>query len=141
MHHAQREASERCCGRSSTATAASASRRPPPATLHEPVIDSHCHLDLAAFDRAREDVLARAAAAGVVGFFVLVFRPATWDAVRALAGGRVRIALGIHPQIVPDLDPSERALTPEALAQAARDAGALAIGECGLDGATGEREL
>jgi len=105
------------------------------------VIDSHCHLDLAAFDRAREDVLARAAAAGVEGILVPAIRPATWDAVRALAGGLVRIALGIHPQIVPDLDPSERALTPEALAQAARDAGALAIGECGLDGATGEREL
>jgi len=105
------------------------------------VIDSHCHLDLAAFDRDREDVLARAAAAGVEGILVPAIRPATWDAVRALAGGLVRIALGIHPQIVPDLDPSERALTPEALAQAARDAGALAIGECGLDGATGEREL
>jgi len=105
------------------------------------VIDSHCHLDLAAFDRDREDVLARAAAAGVEGILVPAIRPATWDAVRALAGGLVRIALGIHPQIVPDLDPSERALTPEALAQAARDAGALAIGECGLDGATGDREL
>ena len=105
------------------------------------MIDSHCHLDLAAFDRDREDVLARAAAAGVEGILVPAIRPATWDAVRALAGGLVRIALGIHPQIVPDLDPSERALTPEALAQAARDAGALAIGECGLDGATGEREL
>lgn len=105
------------------------------------MIDSHCHLDLAAFDRDREDVLARAAAAGVEGILVPAIRPATWDAVRALAGGLVRIALGIHPQIVPELDPSERALTPEALAQAARDAGALAIGECGLDGATGEREL
>jgi len=105
------------------------------------VIDSHCHLDLAAFDRDREDVLARAAAAGVEGILVPAIRPATWNAVRALAGGLVRIALGIHPQVVPDLDPSERALTPEALAQAARDAGALAIGECGLDGATGEREL
>lgn len=105
------------------------------------MIDSHCHLDLAAFDRDREDVLARAAAAGVEGILVPAIRPATWDAVRALAGGLVRIALGIHPQIVPDLDASERALTPEALAQAARAAGALAIGECGLDGATGDREL
>ncbi|HEY6037335.1 MAG TPA: TatD family hydrolase [Kofleriaceae bacterium] len=105
------------------------------------MIDSHCHLDLAAFDRDREDVLARAAAAGVEGILVPAIRPATWDAVRALAGGLVRIALGIHPQIVPELAPSERALTPETLAQAARDAGALAIGECGLDGATGDREL
>jgi len=105
------------------------------------VIDSHCHLDLAAFDADREAVLARAAAAGVEGILVPAIRPATWDRVRALAGGPVRIALGIHPQIVPELAPGERALTAEALARAARDAGALAIGECGLDGATGEREL
>ena len=41
----------------------------------------------------------------------------------------------------PELDAGELALTAEALARAARDAGAVAIGECGLDGATGEREL
>lgn len=105
------------------------------------MIDSHCHLDLAAFDPDREDVLARAAAAGVEGILVPAIRPATWDAVRALAGGPVRIALGIHPQIVPELTAGERALTAVALAQAARDAGAVAIGECGLDGATGDREL
>ena len=105
------------------------------------MIDSHCHLDLAAFDADHEAVLARAAAAGVEGILVPAIRPATWDRVRALAGGPVRIALGIHPQIVPELAPGERALTAEALARAARDAGALAIGECGLDGATGEREL
>jgi len=105
------------------------------------VIDSHCHLDVAAFDLDREAVLARAAAAGVEGILVPAIRPATWNAVRALAGGPVRIALGIHPQIVPELAAEERALTAEALAEAASDAGAIAIGECGLDGGTGEREL
>jgi TatD DNase family protein len=105
------------------------------------VIDSHCHLDLAAFDPDREAVLARATVAGVEGVLVPAIRPTTWPAVRALAGGPVRIALGIHPQIVPDLDAGERALTAEALARAATEAGALAIGECGLDGATGERAL
>jgi TatD DNase family protein len=105
------------------------------------VIDSHCHLDLAAFDPDREDVLARAAAAGVEGILVPAIRPATWNAVRALAVGPVRIALGIHPQIVPELGADERALTAEALASAARTAGAIAIGECGLDGATGAHEL
>ncbi|MEP6862565.1 MAG: TatD family hydrolase [Deltaproteobacteria bacterium] len=105
------------------------------------MIDSHCHLDVAAFDPDRADVLARAAAAGVEGILVPAIRPATWDAVRALAAGPVRIALGIHPQIVPELAKNERALTAEALGNAARDAGAVAIGECGLDGGTRSHEL
>jgi TatD DNase family protein len=103
------------------------------------VIDSHCHLDLVAFDADREAVLARAAAAGVTGILVPAVRPRTWDAVIALRSPVVRIALGIHPQVVPDLAPSEH-LTAESLAEAARAAGAIAIGETGLDGGTGERD-
>jgi len=99
------------------------------------VIDSHCHLDLAAFDADREAVLARATTAGVTGILVPAVRPSTWDAVIALRSPLVRIALGIHPQIVPELTSAEQ-LTAESLAEAARAAGAIAIGETGLDGGT-----
>lgn len=101
------------------------------------MIDSHCHLDLAAFDADRDAVLARATAAGVTGILVPAVRPSTWGAVIELRSAVVRIALGIHPQVVPELAPSE-AITAESLAEAARAAGAVAIGETGLDGGTAD---
>ena len=108
------------------------------------LIDTHCHLDVAAFDGDRDAVVARAAAAGVTGIVVPAIRPRTWDALRALArryaGDGVRAAFGVHPQIVPELDGDELAgdLTAR-LVEAARDA--CAIGECGLDGGTPAHEL
>jgi TatD DNase family protein len=101
------------------------------------LIDSHCHLDVFAFDRDREDVLARAAA--LTGILVPAIRPSTWAALRAITHPLVRIALGVHPQVVPELTADE-AITVESLAEAAATAGAVAIGETGLDGATGERD-
>ena len=106
------------------------------------VIDSHCHLDLAAFDPDRLEVLARARAAGVVGILVPAIRPGTWPKLVELAMLELpRIALGIHPQIVPDLTPDELAVTEAELADLANAAKAVAIGECGLDGATAMPEL
>jgi TatD DNase family protein len=108
------------------------------------MIDTHCHLDVTAFDADRDAVIARATAAGVAGILIPAIRPRTWDAVRALAGRHaalgVRFALGIHPQIVPELSPDELAgdLTAR-LVDATRDA--VAIGECGLDGGTGAHAL
>jgi TatD DNase family protein len=107
------------------------------------VIDTHCHLDLDAFDGDREAVVTRAQAAGVAGILVPGIRPRTWPALVEL-GRRspvLRIALGIHPQIVPELAADE---VPEdlagALAQAIEEHGAIAVGECGLDGGTGEHD-
>jgi TatD DNase family protein len=108
------------------------------------MIDTHCHLDLAAFDGDRDAVIERAVAAGVVGMLVPAVRPRTWNGVRALAqrheGAGVRVALGIHPQVVPELAADELAgdLTAR-LVEAAADV--CAIGECGLDGRTGAHEL
>ena len=101
------------------------------------MIDTHCHLDHAAFDDDRDAVVARAAAAGVAGILVPGVRPRTWPAVRALAARypAVRIALGIHPQVVPELGDDEQ-LDAGALARALAEAGAAAVGECGLDGGT-----
>jgi TatD DNase family protein len=110
------------------------------------MIDSHCHLDVAAFDDDRADVLARAAAAGVRGLLVPAIRPRTWAALAALPGSHstapLAIALGIHPQVVPDLDAAERAIAADLTAAitAARTPATLAIGECGLDGGTADRD-
>jgi len=96
------------------------------------VIDSHCHLDVAAFDADRDAMIARAVAAGVTGMLVPAIRPAAWAGLRALAARQpqLRFAIGVHPQVVP----GEPALDADALAAAAD--GAVAIGETGLDGGT-----
>ena len=121
------------------------------ATVGEMLIDTHCHLDLPAFDADREEVIARAGASGVVGMLIPAIRPRTWDALRAIAARHrdagMRYAIGIHPQIVPELDPDELDLATleQRLADAATAASggnsAVAIGECGLDGATAQPEL
>ncbi len=109
------------------------------------MIDSHCHLDVDAFAHDRDAALTRAAAAGVTGVLVPAIRPSTWPALIALGerGHRelgLAIALGVHPQIVPELTDDERALTRDLTAALARVRGPamVAVGECGLDGATGD---
>jgi len=116
------------------------------------MFDTHCHLDIEAFDADRDAVLARAAAAGVTDILVPAIRPKTWPAlIEAAVWGRagntrppvVHIALGVHPQIVPELEANElRDDLPAQIIKAMRDAGmtAVAVGECGLDGGTPDHE-
>ena len=96
------------------------------------MIDTHCHLDVEAFDDDRDAALARATAAGVQGILVPAIRPSTWDRVAALVRPGVRVAFGVHPQVVPELAAGE---TDDLEARLAASTGA-AIGECGLDGGT-----
>ncbi|HUS29132.1 MAG TPA: TatD family hydrolase [Kofleriaceae bacterium] len=106
------------------------------------MIDTHCHLDLERFDADRAEVIARAEAAGVRGVLVPGIRPATWRALVELGRSHVmlRVALGVHPQIVPELAEAEVGDLAAQIIEATREAGALAVavGECGLDGGTGE---
>lgn len=100
------------------------------------LIDSHCHLDVDVFDVDRDAVVARARAAGVTRILVPSIRPSMWDRTRATTTyPEVRIALGAHPQIAPELDAAEHAALRD-LPRALVDAGAVAVGECGLDGNT-----
>jgi TatD DNase family protein len=103
------------------------------------MIDTHCHLDAPEFDADRDAVVARARAAGVEAIVVPAVRPATWGAVTALAERfpEVVVALGVHPQVVPFLDDAERTA---AGAEWRLDGAPVAIGECGLDGATGAQD-
>ncbi|HEX2685969.1 MAG TPA: hypothetical protein VHN14_05100 [Kofleriaceae bacterium] len=48
------------------------------------MIDTHCHLDVAAFDATA--VVARATATGVLGIVLPAIRPRTWGRVREVAG-------------------------------------------------------
>lgn len=96
-----------------------------------PLVDTHCHLDLQQFDRDREEVVARAEAAGVR---ILINPGINLDScaqVLALAErySGLYAAVGIHPNDCEDFD--ERALA--ALRQMAGHPKVVAIGEIGLD--------
>jgi TatD DNase family protein len=100
------------------------------------VIDSHCHLDMPAFDADREEVWQRAREAGVRAVVIPSVEPGSLARTRSLArAGERFIALGIHPQVIPDLDDADVNDGLARLEREARDSKAVAIGECGLDGA------
>jgi len=109
------------------------------------VIDTHCHLDAPSFDADRAEVLARARAAGVTDVVIPAVGPERWAALVALATRTpgLHAGLGIHPQLLPEVDPREddrmladleaalgRALVGPAPGRP------VCVGECGLDGAS-----
>lgn len=96
-----------------------------------PLVDSHCHLDLDAFDADREAVVVRAAAAGV-GAIVnpgidLTHSRAAVNLAQRIPG--VFAAVGIHPNSSGDFQPAQV----DALRALSAERGVVAIGEIGLD--------
>jgi len=100
------------------------------------VIDTHCHLDSPAFDGDREQALARARAAGVTDLVVPAVEPAGWPGLVTLGSSHpgVHVALGIHPQALPGMAPSGDDRHLADLESLLARGGAVAVGECGLDG-------
>lgn len=100
------------------------------------MIDTHCHLDRPGFEPDREAVLARARAAGVTELVVPAVGPDGWAALAAWARARpgVWFGLGIHPQLLPELDPRDDERHLAELEAALGRGGAVGVGECGLDG-------
>ena len=94
-------------------------------------IDAHLHLDAAEFDADRDDVVARALAAGVELMVSAATTVAGADRVLGLARRypSVRAALGIYPEHAAEAD----AAALDTLERLARDAAVVAIGEIGLD--------
>lgn len=90
------------------------------------------------FDVDREAVLARAFAAGVTGLIVPGVAPATWSALLEWPrrDPRVQVGLGLHPQFLPELDEADDETSLSLLDELLGRGGAIAVGECGLDGAT-----
>ncbi|HWG53190.1 MAG TPA: TatD family hydrolase [Gemmatimonadaceae bacterium] len=95
-------------------------------------IDSHAHLADAAFDGVRDAVVARARAAGAAAVICIGESFAAAEQARALASahpGFVAWTSGVHPHYAAafreaDAIPAIRAHL---------EAGAVAVGECGLD--------
>ncbi len=99
------------------------------------MIDTHCHLDKADFDGDRAAALARARAAGVTEVVVPAVGP-PWDGLLRLARSTpgVHAGVGVHPQLLPELDACDDDRLLSDLESALGRGGAVAVGECGLDG-------
>jgi TatD DNase family protein len=96
--------------------------------------DSHCHLDAAEFDTDRDEVVARAAAAGVARMVLPAVAPFDFETVRELAHRhRLHYALGIHPLCVGGVGDDALERLQEALQARRDDPRLVAIGEIGLD--------
>jgi TatD DNase family protein len=104
------------------------------------MIDTHCHLDRLEFDADRDAALARARAAGVTELVVPAVGPDGWDRLRSWAQATpgVHFALGVHPQLLPELDPRDDDRRLSDLDAALARGGAVGVGECGLDGPSAE---
>ena len=94
-------------------------------------IDSHSHLADAAFDADRDAVVERAIAAGASRVVCIGASLADGARARELAAQYplLRFTAGLHPQDAATFDAETQLPALEALL----DAGAVAVGECGLD--------
>ncbi|MGV2496350.1 TatD family hydrolase [Pelagerythrobacter aerophilus] len=95
------------------------------------LIDSHCHLEYEGLAENQPDVLARARAAGVVGFLNISTRRSEWERVVGTAEREsdVWASVGIHPH---EADAHEDLGAAELLA-ATKNPRVIGIGETGLD--------
>ena len=95
------------------------------------IVDSHCHLDFPQLADQLDDVIARAAAAGVTRMVTIATRPDAVPGVRAIAERfpGVFFAAGIHPMKVAEVRPAD----PDMLTAIAAHPKCVGIGETGLD--------
>jgi TatD DNase family protein len=101
-------------------------------TWSSKLIDTHCHLTFPDFDRDRDDMLQRAADAGVSGFVTVSTDAADWQRCLDLCEGRtqLRVALGVHPNHSSEYS---AALLAQMKALALANSRVVALGETGLD--------
>ena len=95
------------------------------------LIDSHCHLDVDAFDDDRAAVIARARAAGVTRQIVPAIDAAGWPRLRDICAMYPDLfpAYGLHPIYMASHEPGDL----DALRDWILRERPIAIGECGLD--------
>lgn len=95
------------------------------------LIDTHCHLDLPAFDADRERVLQHCRDLGISDILVPAIRAAGWERLFDLCAAVAELhpAVGLHPMFMDQHCDDD--LT--ALGQALADRQVVAVGEIGLD--------
>ena len=99
------------------------------------LIDTHCHLDAAEFDRDRAAVQADAAAHGIGAIVIPAIAVSNFAVVARLAHATIggSYALGIHPLLTPTAGEQDIATLRSAVEKALDDPRFVAIGEIGLD--------
>lgn len=95
------------------------------------LIDSHCHLDAAEFDRDRDDVIARAKAGGIQQQVVPATHADGWEKLRDVcaADDGLHPAYGMHPMFLSQ----HRKEHLDELRDWIERERPVAVGECGLD--------
>jgi TatD DNase family protein len=95
------------------------------------LVDSHCHLDVHAFDGDRAEVIARARAVGVTRQIVPAIEAATWPSLKQACAQSEGLypAYGLHPMYLDAHRPAHL----DALRDWIESERPVAIGECGLD--------
>ncbi|WP_108484569.1 TatD family hydrolase [Oceaniglobus ichthyenteri] len=95
------------------------------------ITDSHCHLDFPDFDGQLDDIVARAADAGVTRMVTICTKLRQEPQVRAIAEAHAPVfyAMGTHPMSVAN----EPMVTPDELIALAQHPKCVGIGETGLD--------
>ncbi|MEC7643733.1 TatD family hydrolase [Idiomarina sp.] len=111
-----------------------------------PLYDTHCHLDFAAFDNDREQVVAAAQARGVDRFMLLGVTTQQWPKLINVCqqfSAEFRFSLGLHPYFIAQHEVEHvknLANCLESLSGVAQ-AQCKAIGEIGLDATCAKPEL
>lgn len=97
------------------------------------LVDSHCHLDYDVFDDDRDDMMARAANAGVSHMLTICTEVNKFNQIREIAEKNPQIfcSLGCHPHHAADEIADLSVTRLVALAQGVEKL--VGIGECGLD--------
>lgn len=99
--------------------------------MNTPLIDTHTHLDNAAFDADREEVISRARAAGIKAFVTIGVTAGFQGSENALALAAkypdVFCSVGVHPH------DATTPLDPERLFKYGQGPKVVAVGETGLD--------
>jgi len=95
------------------------------------LIDTHCHIDVEAFDQDRNKVINKAIASGVEKIIVPAIKSDSWDNLLATCGQYQALypALGLHPIFQDSHQESDLLL----LEKYIKKQQAIAIGEIGLD--------
>lgn len=95
------------------------------------LVDSHCHLDFDDFNSERDDIIARAAEAGVELMVTISTRVKKFDRILAIAEAydQVFCSVGTHPHNADE----ELDITADELVRLSAHDKVVAIGEAGLD--------